>query len=105
MADTFQLYINGAFCDAEAGATFESLDPSTGKTWALMPKASAADTDRAVRAAHDAFNDGPWPATTATARGKLLYKLAELVARDATIIGELETRDTGKVIRDRKSVV
>jgi acyl-CoA reductase-like NAD-dependent aldehyde dehydrogenase len=66
--------------------------------------ASAADTDRAVRAASAAFNTGPWPAMTATARGKLLYKLAELVARDASIIAELETRDTGKVIRETKAV-
>ena len=104
MAEAFQLYIDGAFCSAEGSATFESLDPSTGKTWALMPKASTADTNRAVRAASIAFNAGPWPAMTATARGKLLYKLAELVARDASIIAELETRDTGKVIRETKAV-
>ena len=104
MAEAFQLYIDGAFCNAEGSATFESLDPSTGKVWALMPKAGAADTDRAVRAASTAFNAGPWPAMTATARGRLLYKLAELVARDAPIIAELETRDTGKVIRETKAV-
>lgn len=104
MAEAFQLYIDGVFCNAEASATFESTDPSTGNAWALMPKASAADTDRAVRAAYTAFNGGPWPALTATARGKLLYKLAELVARDAPIIAELETRDTGKVIRETKAV-
>jgi acyl-CoA reductase-like NAD-dependent aldehyde dehydrogenase len=104
VAEVFQLYIEGAFCSAEGGATFESIDPSTGKTWALMPKASAADTDRAVRSAYAAFNAGPWPAMTATARGKLLYKLAELVARDAAIIAEFETRDTGKVIRETKAV-
>lgn len=104
MAEAFQLYIDGAFCNAEGGATFESTDPSTGKSWAPMPKASASDTDRAVRAASAAFNTGPWPAMTATARGKLLYKLAELVARDASIIAELETRDTGKVIRETKAV-
>jgi acyl-CoA reductase-like NAD-dependent aldehyde dehydrogenase len=104
VAEAFQLYIDGAFCNAEGAARFESLDPSKGKTWALMPKASAADTDRAVRAAHAAFSGGAWPAMTATARGKLLYKLAELVARDASIIAELETRDTGKVIRETKAV-
>ena len=104
MAEAFQLYIDGAFCSAEGSATFESLDPSTGKTWTLMPKASTADTNRAVGAASIAFNAGPWPAMTATARGKLLYKLAELVARDASIIAELETRDTGKVIRETKAV-
>ena len=62
MAEAFQLYIDGAFCNAEASATFESLDPSTAKTWALMPRANAADTDRAVRAAYAAFNGGVWPA-------------------------------------------
>ncbi|MGB8313897.1 MAG: aldehyde dehydrogenase [Aestuariivirga sp.] len=104
MAETFQLYINGEFCCAEGGITFDSVDPATGIMWALMPKASAADTDRAVRSAHTAFTAGPWPALTATARGKLLYRLAELVARDAHIIAELETRDTGKVIRETKAV-
>ncbi len=104
MAEKFQLYIDGAFCDADDGAAFDSVDPSTGAVWAVMPKASAADTDRAVRAAHAAFSAGPWPALTATARGKLLYKLADLVARDASIIAELETRDTGKVIRETKAV-
>ncbi len=104
MAEKFQLYIDGAFCDADDEAVFDSVDPSTGAVWAVMPKASAADTDRAVRAAHAAFSAGPWPVLTATARGKLLYKLADLVARDASIIAELETRDTGKVIRETKAV-
>ena len=104
MADRFQLYIDGEFCNAEAVATFESIDPSTGVGWAKMPKASAADTNKAVQAAHMAFNEGPWPVLTQTARGKLLYKLADLVARDAHIIAELETRDTGKVIRETKAV-
>ena len=104
MAEKFQLYIDGAFCDADDGAVFDSVDPSTGAVWAAMPKASAADTDRAVRAAHAAFSAGPWPALTATARGRLLYRLADLVARDAPIIAELETRDTGKVIRETKAV-
>ena len=104
MAEKFQLYIDGAFCDADDGAVFDSVDPSTGAVWAAMPKTSAADTDRAVRAAHAAFSAGPWPALTATARGRLLYRLADLVARDAPIIAELETRDTGKVIRETKAV-
>ncbi len=104
MAEKFQLYIDGVFCDADDGAMFDSVDPSTGAVWAVMPKASAADTDHAVRAAHAAFSAGPWPALTATARGRLLYKLADLVARDSSIIADLETRDTGKVIRETKAV-
>ena len=104
MADAFQLYIDGEFCTAERGATFDSIDPSTEDVWAMMPRASAIDTDRAVRAAHRAFHEGPWPLLTAAARGKLLARLADLVARDASLIAELETRDTGKVIRETRAV-
>ncbi len=98
--EKFQLYIDGAFCDAEGGAFFESCDPSTDEPWAVMPAATTADTDRAVNAAWQAFSEGAWPAMTATQRGKLLMKLAELVVRDAAIMAELETKDTGKIIRE-----
>ena len=62
MADSFQLYIDGEFCAAEGGATFDSIDPSSGLVWAAMPKASAADTDKAVESAHAAFIGGDWQA-------------------------------------------
>ncbi|MGQ0485432.1 MAG: aldehyde dehydrogenase [Hyphomicrobiales bacterium] len=104
MVERFQLYIDGTFREAEGGARYPSIDPSTEDVWAEMPKASAADTNAAVETAHRAFHVGPWPALTATARGKLLAKLADLVARDAAVIAELETRDTGKVIRETKAV-
>ena len=91
--DKFRLFIDGEFVDAARGAVFESLDPATGEPWALMPAASAGDTDRAVMAAWCAFAEGPWPALTASARGRLLYRLADLVARDAGILAELETQD------------
>lgn len=104
MAEGFSLYIDGAFCEAEGAAVFDSLDPATETVWARMPRASAADTDRAVKAAHRAFHESPWPSLTASARGKLLARLAELVARDAGVIAELETRDTGKVIRETRAV-
>jgi aldehyde dehydrogenase (NAD+)/betaine-aldehyde dehydrogenase len=103
--ERFRLLIDGEFCDAERGAVFESTDPSTGESWAVMPRASAADTDRAVKAAWAAFSQGAWPAMTASARGKLLYKLAELVARDAALLAELETRDTGKIIRETRAQI
>jgi hypothetical protein len=92
----FQLYIDGAFVDAPA--TFDSVDPSTERPWATMPAAAAAEVDRAVRAAHRAFADPAWAGLTASARGKLLYRLADLVAAGAGRLAELETRDTGKII-------
>ncbi|WP_152046839.1 aldehyde dehydrogenase [Aureimonas psammosilenae] len=94
----FQSYIDGAFTDGDA--RFESLDPATGQPWAEMPEAREGDVDRAVRAAHRALHEGPWASLTPTARGKLLYRLADLVAENAQALAELETRDTGKIIRE-----
>lgn len=99
----FQYYIDGQSLDGEA--RFESLDPATGKAWATMPEAREGDVDRAVSAAHTALYDGPWSKLTATQRGKLLYKLADLVAANAQKLAELETRDTGKIIRETSAQI
>jgi acyl-CoA reductase-like NAD-dependent aldehyde dehydrogenase len=101
--DRFQHYIDGAFADATA--TFDSVDPATGMPWAKMPLASVADVDRAVHAAHRAFVAGAWPALTATARGKLLMRLADLVQAAAPRLAVLETRDTGKIIRETSAQI
>ena len=101
--DRFQLYIDGSFQD---GADwFPSLDPSTGAPWALMAEARAAEVDRAVLAADRAFRRGPWPAMTASARGKLLMRLADLVQKAAPDLARLETRDTGKIIRETSAQI
>lgn len=99
----FQLYIDGGFHDAEE--TFESLDPATEAPWAVMPAASAADVDRAVVAADRALWGGAWANMTATARGKLLWRLGDLVAAAAGELAELETRDTGKIIRETRAQI
>lgn len=99
----FEAYIDGAFTAGEA--QFESLDPETGKPWALMPEAREADVDRAVTAAERALYEGPWARMTATARGKLLHRLADLVAEHAQELAELETRDTGKIIRETSAQI
>lgn len=99
----FQCYINGEFADGEA--RFESIDPTTGRAWAEMPEAREADVNRAVEAARIALHDQPWSTLTATQRGKLLYKLADLVAENAGRLAELETRDTGKIIRETSSQI
>ncbi|YCI06459.1 aldehyde dehydrogenase (plasmid) [Ensifer sp. D2-11] len=99
----FQCYIDGEFLEGEA--RFESIDPATGCGWAEMPEAREADVERAVEAAHGALNAGAWPKLTATQRGKLLYKLADLVAANAQKLAELETRDTGKIIRETSAQI
>jgi (Z)-2-((N-methylformamido)methylene)-5-hydroxybutyrolactone dehydrogenase len=99
----FQLYIDGAFEDT--AATFESINPATGHHWATMPAASEADVNRAVNAAHTALHSAAWAGLTATQRGKLLYKLADLVSANVERLATLETRDTGKVIRETRALV
>ncbi|WP_245523659.1 aldehyde dehydrogenase family protein, partial [Mesorhizobium sp. M8A.F.Ca.ET.167.01.1.1] len=95
--------IDGRF--DEPSATFDSVDPSTGAPWATMPAASEVDVDRAVAAAHRALRSGPWASMTATARGKLLVRLGDLVAANAGRLAELETRDTGKIIRETRAQI
>ncbi|WP_122158333.1 aldehyde dehydrogenase [Paraburkholderia sp.] len=103
MLKSFQQYIDGTFEDATT--TFDSVNPATGAVWAKMPAASAADVDRAVQAAHRALSEPAWAALTASARGKLLYRLADLVAENAQQLAELETADTGKIIRETRSQI
>ncbi|MCA3560305.1 MAG: aldehyde dehydrogenase [Aestuariivirga sp.] len=99
----FQHLIGGQFEDG--AESFASINPATGAAWALMPRAGAADVDRAVTAAHRALNDQAWRGLTATQRGKLLYRLADLVAENAQALAELETADTGKIIRETSAQI
>ncbi|WP_300517492.1 aldehyde dehydrogenase [Aliiroseovarius sp.] len=99
----FQHYIDGGFADAVNG--FDSLDPATGAAWAQMPAATPADVDRAVAAAERAFFAPDWALMTATARGKLLLRLADLIAENAQHLAQLETRDTGKIIRETSAQI
>lgn len=99
----FQHYIGGAFADADT--VFDSIDPATGTAWAQMPQASVEDVDRAVLAADQAFNGPDWALMTASGRGKLLHRLADLIAENAPRLAELETRDTGKIIRETRAQI
>lgn len=99
----FDNYIDGQFV-AGAGQ-FASLDPATGQPWAWMPDAGPDEAARAVQAAHRAFSGGAWPALTASARGKLLHRLADLVQEAAPRLAALETRDTGKIIRETSAQI
>ena len=98
----YQMLIDGQWVDAADGATFPSLNPTTGLPWAEIPAATAADVDRAVRAAHRAFSEGPWSRTTATDRGRFLRKIAELLADRSEDLGRVETIDTGKLLKETR---
>jgi aldehyde dehydrogenase (NAD+) len=97
---SFQTYIDGKWCNANSGETFQSEDPYTGEPWSLIPKCGKADVDRAVEAAYAAWDSGPWAETTATARGRMLRKLGDLVADNAEKLAEIEVRDNGKLISE-----
>ena len=104
MADlqTWSMLIDGEWCQAADGGQFESINPADGKPWALIPEATADDVDRAVRAAARAGEDGPWSRMTPTDRGKCLKKLALLLADASEELGEIETRDTGKMFKETR---
>lgn len=101
----FKMYIDGEWTQAISGNTFDSLDPSTGEAWAQFPDADTADVDLAVQAADNAFHSPEWRGLTATARGKLLYKLGQLISENTETLAQLESTDNGKLIRETRGQV
>ena len=99
----YRMLIGGEWVEAAGGATFESENPYLGAAWALIPKATPADVDRAVEAAFDAFRAPGWRRMSASARGALLQRLADVVAREADRLAEIETRDNGKLITEMRA--
>ncbi|MCK0149821.1 aldehyde dehydrogenase [Marivita sp. S6314] len=99
MADTqhFPLYIAGAFKAGSLGQVMESINPATGHVWATFDCASPDDVNTAIAAARAALDLPDWRDMTQTARGKLLYRLADLVAENAEALGRIETTDSGKL--------
>ena len=93
----YRMYVGGEWVDAGSGDVFESDNPYLGEPWALIPRATAADADRAVRAAHAAFTSGEWPRLTASQRGALLRRLADLITQKSAALAEIEVRDNGKL--------
>ncbi|MEH2919997.1 aldehyde dehydrogenase [Samsonia erythrinae] len=101
--ESFKLFIDGDF--DSGSATFSSLNPATGQAWAEIAEARADEVNRAVEAAYRAFNAPEWRDLTATARGKMLMRLADLVEQNADELARLETLDTGKIIRETRAQI
>lgn len=93
----YQLYINGEWCDGSTSHSMQSINPATGQPWATFACASEDDVNRAVNGARAALDNPLWRDITQTARGKLLYKLADLIEQSAETIGRVETTDSGKL--------
>ncbi|WP_406412187.1 aldehyde dehydrogenase family protein [Streptomyces sp. NBC_01614] len=93
-----RLFIGGQWREAADGARAEVVDPSRGAVVTTVADAGAADVDAAVRAAREAFDDGAWSGLSGRERGRVLYRVAELIRENADTIAELESRDVGKPI-------
>ena len=98
----YKMLIDGEWVDASDGGTFDSVNPATGRVWSRVPEATAADVDRAVRAADRAFTSGPWAAMLPTQRGKCLRKLGDLLAEKSEQLGRTESIDTGKMLKETR---
>jgi len=99
-----QLLIDGQWINA--ARTFETINPATGEVLTQIAEASAADVDHAVQAARRSFEDrsGPWHKLSASERGRLLWKLSDLVEQNIDELAELETLDNGKPIFESRYV-
>jgi len=105
-ADVHQtkMLIDGNWVDAVSGRTFETINPATGEVIARVMEGGKDDVNRAVAAARKAFEHGPWKKMTARERGRLLYKLADLIEQHMDELAVLETLDNGKPISDSRNV-
>ncbi|MCT8328215.1 aldehyde dehydrogenase [Albidovulum sediminis] len=104
MADVkrYKMLIDGEWVDASDGGTFDSINPATGQVWSRVPEATAADVDRAVRAADRAFSSGPWASMLPSQRGKCLRRLGDLLAERSEQLGRTESIDTGKMLKETR---
>lgn len=93
---TYKAFINGQWTASSGGKTFPVYDPSTESSIAEVPDCDAKDVDRAVKAAKEAFES--WSQTTAQERGRVLFRLAERIRKEAAGLAELESRNGGKPI-------
>nr|AVX32613.1 aldehyde dehydrogenase VoALDH1 [Valeriana officinalis] len=92
-----KLFINGEFIDSISGSTFETIDPRTGEVITRVAEGRKEDIDLAVKAARNAFDHGPWPRFSGSARGKIMMKFANLVDENAEELAILDTIDGGKL--------
>ncbi|HEY0918268.1 aldehyde dehydrogenase [Devosia sp.] len=93
----YDLFIDGERHVPTSGAYYVSDDPYLCRPWAQIAQGNAADVEKAVAAAHRAFTSGRWPELTATQRGHLMWKVADLISANADRLAEIERRDNGKL--------
>lgn len=96
------LFINGKFVDGHNNKTFPAINPASGETLCQVHEADKTDVDAAVKAARKALESGPWKTMDAADRGRLMYRLADLVEKQADELAALESLNCGKTITDAR---
>ncbi len=99
------MLVGGKRVASQSAEWIESDNPFTAQPWARVPRAGCEEVDVAVATAKSAFHSSPWRGMTATARGELLYRLADLVEENAEELSLIETKDNGKLISEMSAQV
>lgn len=94
---TYKYFANNQWYDPASGKYLESENPANGKVWARVPDCNPLDVARGVSAAKNAFYDGPWGKMLAAERGRMLRRIGDVISKHADRIGQIETRDNGKL--------
>jgi len=98
-----QCFIGGQWVPAKSGKTFETIHPATEEVIAEVAEGDAPDVDLAVEAARNALEQGPWGTMDARDRGRLMYKLADMIEEESDELAALEVLDNGKPISEAKA--
>jgi phenylacetaldehyde dehydrogenase len=94
-----KMLINGKWVNAASGKTFPTYNPATGEVLAQVAEGDREDIQQAVQAARKAFDDGPWRRLTVSERGRLIWKLADLLEQNAEEFAYIESLDNGKPLK------
>ncbi len=98
-----ECFIDGRWVPSASGKTFATINPATEEVLAEVAEGGKEDIDRAVKAARRAFESGPWSRMDACDRGKLLYRLADLIEEELEELAALESLDNGKPVKDART--
>ena len=102
LPEKIQHYINGQFVDSIDGDTFDVLDPVTNKPYIKAASGKKEDIEAAVKAAKEAFKNGPWPTMLPRERARILTKIADIVESREQVLAEMESYDSGLPITQAK---
>ena len=99
---TYSHFIDNQYIEPAGGKWLDTINPYTGRAWARVPQGCAQDVERAVQAAKRAMTTGAYATMTASQRGRMMLRLADLVAANAERLAEIEVRDNGKLLAEMR---